>query len=182
MVVLTGLGFVTAAVNAIIRILFAMGREGVLPRPLSRLSRRRTPVVAIGCVAVLALTLGLPLTYADGGARTFGYLAGAAGLSLVLIYLAVNVSAIRAFRTGFRDDFRFCRHLLIPSTAAVFFLFPLWGILHPRGRTVMDLLPFAALGWLGLGVISASVLRARRPARFEAMGRVFSPTESPAQG
>jgi hypothetical protein len=46
----------------------------------------------------------------------------------------------------------------------------------------MDLLPFAALGWLGLGVISASVLRARRPARFEAMGRVFSPTESPAQG
>ena len=181
-VVLTGLGFVTAAVNAIIRILFAMGRESVLPRPLSRLSRRRTPVVAIGCVAVLALTLGLPLTYADGGARTFGYLAGAAGLSVVLIYLAVNVSAIRAFRTGFRDDFRFCRHLLIPATAAVFFLFPLWGILHPRGRTVMNLLPFATLGWLGLGVIAASVLRARRPARFEAMGRVFSPTESPAQG
>ena len=42
-----------------------------------------------------------------GGARTFGYLAGGAGLSVVLIYLAVNVSAIRAFRTGFRDDFRF---------------------------------------------------------------------------
>ena len=123
-VVLTGLGFVTAAVNAIGRILFAMGRESVLPRPLSRLSRRRTPVVAIGCVAVLALTLGLPLTYADGGARTFGYLAGAAGLLVVLIYLAVNVSAIRAFRTGFRDDFRFCRHLLIPATAAVFSCFP----------------------------------------------------------
>jgi hypothetical protein len=34
---------------------------------------------------------------------TFGYLAGAAGLSVVLIYLAVNLSAIRAFRTGFRS-------------------------------------------------------------------------------
>jgi amino acid transporter len=181
-VVLTGLGFVTAAVNAIIRILFAMGRERVLPQSLSRLSRRHTPVVAIGCVAALSLMLGLPLTYTFGGARAFGYLAGGAGLSVVLIYLAVNVSAIRAFRTGFRDDFRFCRHLLIPATAAVFFLFPLWGILHPRGRTVMDLLPFATLGWLGLGVIAASVLRARRPTRFEAMGRVFSPTESPAQG
>jgi hypothetical protein len=34
----------------------------------------------------------------------------------------------------------------------------------------MDLLPFAALGWLCLGVITASALRGRRL------------TESPAQG
>jgi amino acid transporter len=39
-VVLTGLGFVTAAVNAAIRILFAMERERVLPGLLARLSRR----------------------------------------------------------------------------------------------------------------------------------------------
>jgi amino acid transporter len=74
-----GLGFATAAVNAIIRILFAMGRERVLPRSLSRLPRRHTPVVAIGCVAALALMLGLPLTFTYGGARAFGYLAGALG-------------------------------------------------------------------------------------------------------
>ena len=96
---------------------------------------------------------------------------------MVLIYLAVNVSAIRAFRTGFRDEFRVWRHLLIPAAAAVFLLFPLWGILHPRGRTLMDLLPFAALGWLGLGVIVASILRARRPACFKTLGRVFLPTD-----
>jgi amino acid transporter len=142
---------------------------------VARLSGRHIPVVAIGCVAVLALILGLPLTYAYGGARTFGYLAGAGGLSVVLIYLAVNLSVIRAFRTGFRDEFRFWRHLFIPAAAVVFFLFPLWGILHPRGRALMDLLPFTALGWLGLGVIAAGVLRARRPATFEAVGRVFLP-------
>jgi hypothetical protein len=38
----------------------------------------------------------------------------------------------------------------------------------------MDLLPFVALGWLCLGVIAASVLRARRSASFEALGRVSS--------
>jgi L-asparagine transporter-like permease len=79
----------------------------------------------------------------DTAARAFEYLAGGAGLSVVLIYLAVNVSAIRAFRTGFRDDFRFCRHPLISATAIVFLLFPFWGILYPRGRTLMGLLPFA---------------------------------------
>ncbi|MGO9781663.1 MAG: APC family permease [Streptosporangiaceae bacterium] len=174
-VVLTGLGFAVAVVNAAIRVLFAMGRERALPAALAHLSSRQTPVVSIGCVAALALVLGLPLTYADGGARTFGYLAGAGGLSIVLIYLAVNIAAIRAFRTEFRDQFRLWRHLVVPATAAVLFLFPLWGILHPHARTPADLLPFAALGWLGLGVIAACVLRARRPTAFQRLGRVFMP-------
>jgi amino acid transporter len=176
-IVITGLSFVVAVFNAVIRILFAMGREQVLPGSLARLSRRRTPVIAIAGVALLTLALGLPLTYAVGGPRTFGYLAGAAALSVVLIYLAVNIAAIRAFRTEFRDQFRLWRHLLLPAAAAVLFLFPLWGILHPRAYTLVNLLPFVALGWLCLGIIVVGVLRARRPANLEALGRVFTPAE-----
>jgi amino acid transporter len=174
-VVLTGLGFVIAALNAAIRVLFAMGRERALPAFLARLSRRHTPAATIGCVAVLTLVLGLPLTYAAGGARAFGYLAGAGGLSVVLVYLAVNIAAIRAFRTEFRAEFRLWRHLLVPATAAVLFLFPLWGVLHPRAHGLVDLLPFAALGWLCLGIIAVGILRARQPTSFETLGRVFMP-------
>jgi amino acid transporter len=174
-VVLTGLSFVIAVTNAGIRILFAMGREQVLPGSLARLSRRHTPVIATGCVAVLMLALGLPLTYAVGGPRTFGYLAGAAALSVVLIYLGVNIATIRAFRTEFRGQFRLWRHLLLPAAAVVLFLFPLWGILHPRAYTLVNLLPFVSLGWLGLGIVAVGVLRARRPANLEALGRVFTP-------
>jgi amino acid transporter len=178
----TGLGFVIAVFNAAIRILFAMGREQILPGSLARLSGRHTPVIAIGCVAVLTLALGLPLTYADGGPQTFRYLAGAGALSIVLIYLAVNIATIRAFRTEFRDQFRVWRHLLLPAAAAVLFLFPLWGILHPRAYTLVNLLPFVALGWLCLGVIAAGVLRATRPASLEALGRVFTPAvQQPAE-
>jgi amino acid transporter len=176
-IVLTGLGFVIAAFNAAIRVLFAMGRERALPGSLARLSSRQTPVIAIGCTAVLTVVLGLPLTYANGGVRTFGYLAGAGGLSVVLVYLAVNIATIRAFRTEFRDEFRLGRHLLIPATAAVLFLFPLWGILHPHAHTLVDLLPFAALGWLCLGAIAAGVLRARRPTSLETLGKVFLPAK-----
>jgi amino acid transporter len=176
-VVLTGLGFVIAAVNAAIRILFAMGRERALPGSLARLSGRHTPLVAIGGVAVLTVVLGLPLTFRYGGAQTFGYLAGAGGLSVVLIYLAVNIAAIRAFRTEFRSEFRLWRHLLVPAIAAALLLVPLWGILHPRAHDLMSLLPFAALGWLCLGAIIVGVLRARQPAGFETLGRVFMPAE-----
>jgi len=161
-VVLAGLGFVVAAVNAGTRVLFAMGRDRVLPPMLSRLSPRRTPVVAIGCLAVLALMLGLPLTAAYGGTRTFGYLGGAAGLAVVLVYTAVNVAVIRAFRTEFRDEFTIWRHLLIPAAAILVFLFPLWGILFPGAYTLMNVLPFIAVGWLLIGVVAAGALR-RQP-------------------
>ena len=174
-VVLTGLGFVIAGFNAAIRVLFAMGREQVLPGSFARLSSRQTPVVSIACVAVLTLALGLPLTYADGGVRTFGYLAGAGGFSVVLVYLAVNISAIRAFRTEFRDEYRLWPHLLIPGMATVLFLFPLEAILFPRTRTLANLLPFTALGWLCLGAIAAGFVRTRRPAKFETLGKVFMP-------
>jgi amino acid transporter len=180
-VVITGLSFVIAVFNAAIRILFAMGRERVLPGSLARLSGRRTPVIAIFCVAVLTLVLGLPLTYADGGSGAFRYLAGAAALCIALIYLAVNIATIRAFRTEFRDQFRLWRHLLLPAAAALLLLFPLWGILHPRDYSLVNLLPFAALGWLCLGVIAAGLLRAKRPANLEALGTVFTPgQEQPA--
>jgi hypothetical protein len=52
-----------------------------------------------------------------------------------------------------------------------------WGILHPRTHTLVDLLPFVALGWLCLGVMAAGVLRIRRPTSFETLGRIFMPAE-----
>ena len=124
-----------------------------------RLSRRRTPVVAIGCLAILTLLLGLD------------------GLPVVLVYLAVNVAVIRAFRTEFRHEFRLWRHLVIPGTAAVLFLCPLWGILRPPANTLMAVLPFISLGWLCIGVVTAGLLRTRRSAIFETLGRVFVPGE-----
>ncbi|HEX5302230.1 MAG TPA: APC family permease [Streptosporangiaceae bacterium] len=176
-VVLAGLGFVIATFNVAIRVLFAMGRERVLPGALARLSRRRTPIVSIACVAAFALVLGMPLTYRYGGARTFSYIAGAGGLSVVLVYLAVNIAVIGAFRAGFRDEFSPWRHLIVPATASVLFLFPLWGILHPRAHQIADLLHFTALGWLAVGVIVAVILRTRRPESFGSLGRVFVPPD-----
>jgi hypothetical protein len=92
-----------------------------------RLSHRRTPVAAIGCLAAITLPIGLPLTYVYGGVPTLGYLAGIGGLPVVLIYFTVNIAVIRAFRTEFRDEFRLGPHLLIPAAASAVFLFPLWA-------------------------------------------------------
>lgn len=48
---------------------------------------------------------------------------------------------------------------------------PLWGILLLPAYTLMGVLPFMALGWLCMGAIAAGLLRSRRPATFETLGR-----------
>jgi amino acid transporter len=58
------------------------------------------------------------------------------GLSVVLVYLAVNIAVIRAFRTEFRKEFRLWRHLVIPGAAALLFL-SLVGVLLPPAYTLM---------------------------------------------
>jgi hypothetical protein len=35
-------------------------------------------------------------------------------------------------------------------------------VVHPRAYTLVNLLPFTALGWLCLGIIAAGILRARQ--------------------
>ena len=112
----------------------------------------------------------------------FGYLAGVGGLAVVLLYLALNIGLIRAFRTEFRGEFRIWRHLLVPAAAAIMFMFPLWGILHPRLHRLADLLPFTAFGWLALGATAAGFLRARRPGSFAALGRVFAAKDTAGSG
>lgn len=75
-----------------------------------------------------------------------------------------------------------CGRDVIPAAAAVVFLFPLWGIIFPGAYTLVNLLPFIALGWLLLGAVVAGVLRRRRPATFEALGRVAAPGGPPGTG
>jgi hypothetical protein len=40
---------------------------------------------------------------------------------------------------------------------------------------VITLLPFISLGWLLIGAMAAGILRARRPATFQALGRAVAP-------
>jgi hypothetical protein len=147
--------------------MFGLGRQGIpgftqQSNPLSYLTSRYWSPSAVWAIELVVVLAGL-------------------GLSVVLVYLAVNVAVIRAFRTEFRDEFGLWRHLLVPATAIVLFLFPLWGILHPRAHQLADLLHFTALGWVCLGVIDAVILQARRPSSFETLGRVFMPADGQSE-
>ena len=44
-----------------------------------------------------------------------------------------------------------------------------------QASPLANLLPFISLGWLLIGAIAAGILRARRPATFQALGRAVAP-------
>ena len=179
---LTGLGFAIAVVNAAIPVLFAMGR--------SRPSRPRSPA----CPAADTGRLDRLRRRARARAR--------AAIDLRRRRRArvrVPRRSGRAIHCAQLPRREHRGHPCVPApssatssgsggicssgngrrTVPVFLV----GDLHPRAHTLADLLPFAALGWLCLGAIAVGVLRARRQASFETLGRVFMPaTDSQGGG
>lgn len=86
---------VTGSTNALARVLFSMGREGVLPAALGRTHRRfGTPVVSLGVVLPLVVVVPFVLLFLGAGGRAV--LAGSLTVSAfgyVLAYVLVCLAA-----------------------------------------------------------------------------------------
>lgn len=86
-------GWLTSDLVGSPRILFAFGRDGLLPRALGRLSERgHAPFVAIICYG--AITIGLALS------GSFAQLAAPATLALATLYIAACSASWRLARRG----------------------------------------------------------------------------------
>jgi amino acid transporter len=172
-VALSTLAYVVAAFNAAVRLAYAMGRESMLPRHLSGLSRYRTPHVAILVIGLLSLAIGLPVSLSQGGFLTFAYIGGIAGLVMIVSYILVSAGVIYAFRTRFVSEFNPVTHVLFPLLAIGIFAIPLVGNFYPKPAYPFNILPFIAVGWVVLGVFVGYWISKRRPEVLARIGKVF---------
>jgi len=86
-------GWLTSDLVGSPRILFAFGRDGLLPRALGRLSERgRAPSVAIVCYGAIAIALAV--------SGSFAQLAAPATLALATLYIAACLASWRLARRG----------------------------------------------------------------------------------
>jgi amino acid transporter len=87
------LGWISSDLLATPRMLFAFGRDGLMPRVLGRVgARTHAPHVAIGCYALIAMGLALTGTFAE--------LAVLATLASSALYIAGCAAAWRLARRG----------------------------------------------------------------------------------
>lgn len=121
------------------RIMYVMGRDGVLPRPLAHLAPRwRTPVVAIGLVSVVSLLA----TVLD-----LGLLASVVSFGALIAFSVVNLAVIKhyAIDEGRRTGADLVRYLVMPSIGFAMSVW-LWTSLSGQSLTM-------GLSWLGIGIV-----------------------------
>lgn len=136
---------------SVTRIMYVMGREGVLPAPLATLAARwRTPVVAIGLVSgvsVLAVLVPLDL------------LTSVVSFGALMAFSAVNLSVVKHYAVGQgkRRGADAVRYVVMPLVGLAMCLW-LWTSLSSNSLLL-------GLGWLAIGGVWLAVLTRgfRRP-------------------
>ncbi|MEU9794406.1 APC family permease [Streptomyces sparsogenes] len=165
--------------NSFVRVLFSMGREGILPHVLGRTSRRDVPHIALGAYMLFSFAFTFLLGLRFGPLGVYGFAGTVLGLGMILIYILISLAVIRFYRREHRSEFRWIRLGVLPALTAVLMLLPVWGQLHPAPAWPNNLVPYLIAAWLVIGAGYLVFLRTRRPALVSAMGRVFEADTDP---
>jgi amino acid transporter len=178
-------GFVAAlaGINLTARTLFAMGREGGLPRAFAWTHPRfRTPWVGIATSLVITLLLGVLLAHRHsfGPITYFVFMATTATIGILVTYILVALSGIVYF-SRHRDGagYNVFLDLIVPLAAIAICGYTLWKTLHPTPayQHPITWAPWLGLGWLALGTAVALWLHATRADRVEAFGSILGASE-----
>jgi amino acid transporter len=177
-------GFVAAlgGLHLTSRTLFAMGRDGGLPRFFAWTHPRfRTPWVGIATALAITLALGWwggkhygPLTF-------FFFLATTATLGILGAYILIALSGMVYFRThrvaGESPAFSAVFDVLLPAGAIAICAYTIYKSIWPRPPAPVSYAPWIAGGWLLLGVAVLLYLNATRPDRVRAFGSILGEGE-----
>jgi amino acid transporter len=138
------------SLSAASRMMYAVGRSGLVPKLGELHPKHGTPGVAALVVGGLNIA-GLLLWGARYGVESYsGSVLAIGTLSLVLIYLAITMAAmVEAVRNR-----RVARSLL-GLLGGVLLLWPLWNSVYPVPRWPSNLWPYFVVSWLVAGALLA---------------------------
>lgn len=172
--------FVATAVGAS-RVLYAMGREGTLPRLFGTLhDRYKTPWNALHFVFGISIVVTLIWPFwLDGNIfRAFVWWAGAIAFFALVTYLFVNVANILYFRRIRPDRRNLVTNLVVPITGLVIdglvlwnaFFGSLWGLEDFRdGKAIV----IFCVGAAAIGIVYVGYIGLRKPGLLAQQTLVF---------
>jgi amino acid transporter len=121
-----------AGVNAASRVIYAMGRNGVLPRAFARTHpEHKTPHVAIVAQTILGIGVALLLGWKFSPLNAFGTLSYALTSLVIVVYITLCVSTVVYYRRERRSAFNLWLHGVFPIVGALAFLPPLYYQFRP---------------------------------------------------
>jgi amino acid transporter len=132
------------------RLLFAVGRDGFGPAALGKVHPKyASPYIAVATVMATAIVFDLILVE-QTGAAVFAYAGTIGVLSLLLVYLATQVGAIKLFWSIGR--WRGVQPV-IPIIAIGLLAYALYANVYPIPPSPYNYFPYGVLAWVVLGIV-----------------------------
>jgi amino acid transporter len=161
--------------NGIVRIIFAMGREGLLPRGLGGVNRRfRTPHAAIVVQSIISIVVALVVGFWVGPLNAYAYLGAMLTLGIVPVYILVNIACIRFYRREYPREASLVRHTILPILGCLLMLIPIYGSVWPIPAAPYNYFPYILIVYIGVGILIAAYLARTRPDTLRRAGAMLA--------
>jgi amino acid transporter len=150
-----------AGVTAASRVMYALGRNGVLPHAFAKTHPvHKTPAVAIIAQTILGLMVSLVLGWKYGDLITaLSLIATAITIVVIVVYITVCMSTLVYFAR--RPERTPWLHWLVPIVGAAVFIPPLYYQYFPLPAYPLRYAVWIALGWIIAGIAVAALMPRR---------------------
>ena len=167
-----------AGVNAASRVIYSMGRNGVLPRAFGRTHPvHKTPHVAIIAQTVLGVVVALLMGWKWGALNAFGIISYALTSLVILVYILVSISTFVYYRRKHPAEFHTWLHGVFPIAGALLFLPPLYYQFRPLPPYPLRYGNWGAITLLVLCLVVTAYMATQKRNVLENPDRIFTPTE-----
>jgi amino acid transporter len=164
--------------NGIARILFAMGREHMLPPVLGKVHpRHATPSAAIIANTIFAVVVTLGVGAWVGAFNAYAYLGSLLTLAIIPVYILTNLACIRFFATVARDRRNVVKHVVLPVLGMLVMLIPIYGLIWPVPAAPYNIFPYLVVLAIVASAVVAWVIGKRQPERLSRAGAVLAAAE-----
>src|SRR5215471_15673906 len=161
-----------AAQNGAARMLFALGRDGLLPRVLSRtMPRFGTPVAALTLLLGTSIAVGLGFGFGFHPLPAFLLLSLVVTLCALGVYALVQVGLVRYFWRLSR--FNPFWHGVVPVLAAAAIVYLFLKNVSPQPPYPSNLAIWISVGWAVVGILIVAALGVFKPDRLAAAGAII---------
>jgi amino acid transporter len=160
------IGASLASATLIFRLVYALGRDGVLPSALGRTHpKHRSPYISIVSISAFCLIFGLIVGAKWTAEGQFGILGYLTGIALGAAYLIFNIAMIVFIYRHYRSDFSVLKQGLPGVIGGVIVIIGLVPSFHPFPGWPFNLLVYILIGWVVVFSVVVYVLSKVRPGK-----------------
>jgi amino acid transporter len=165
---------VLAIHTANFRVLYSLGRDGLLHKALGRTHpKHKTPHVAIIVYSILTLVVGIGAGFWWDPMSAFGNLGYLSSLGMLPILILTNVALPVFMWKRYRQEFSLLLHVAFPVISNLIFLAAIWLNIHPWPAAPLTVFPWVVVAVIVLAALWGRQLKRRQSPAFYRLGAVL---------